>query len=66
MSLVSQQWVELFQTLRSRHENFDEYEAKFGAQLAKFNAHFSSVPISAAMDSLMLLENSEFDSSRRI
>lgn len=66
MSEIFSDFSLLNKTRRHGSETFQEYEARFSAQLAKYNSHSSTTAISDAIAGMMLLVNSDVDDSQRI
>lgn len=66
VSGVYQNILSLLTTKRGEHETVWNLESRFNAQVTKFNAMCSSVKLSEAIISFMLLANASIDSTKRV
>jgi len=66
VSEVFKDFNELLAVIRGENETFKDYEGRFAAKAAKFNAHSTASELPEALVAFLLLANSKIDSGQRI
>ena len=61
-----QTFNDLLNVRRSSNESFRNYESRFSAQVAKFNAHGKSLKFHESLLALMLLSSANLDNAQRV